>query len=72
MDAPNPEGAGGKSGKIVKPQNEVQQTAAATVAKQTGVSRATVEREAKLVRSLKKLGIPEADYIAGKVLDAKG
>lgn len=72
MDAPNPDGAGGKSGKIVKCQSDTYQTTAQAVAKQTGVSAETVNREAKLVRALKKLVIPEADYIAGKVLDDKG
>jgi hypothetical protein len=55
-----------------KDQSETLESTAQTVAKQTGVSAGTVKREAQLVRALKKLGIPEADYIAGKVLDDKG
>jgi response regulator of citrate/malate metabolism len=41
---PNPEGAGGKGGKIVKAQNGPQQTTAETIAKQAGVSKNTVKR----------------------------
>jgi hypothetical protein len=42
------------------------------VAKETGVSRATVEADVRLVKALDKLGIPRADYAAGKVRDTKG
>ena len=45
---------------------------AAEVAKQTGVSRATVAMDAQLVRALKKLGESESDYMAGLVMDTKG
>jgi hypothetical protein len=60
----NPDGIGGKSGKIVKPQNEVQQsiTTSDKVAKQHGVSKATIERDvdyAKAVNSIVAATAPE-------------
>jgi hypothetical protein len=59
-----------------KPQNEGivsdNKTTADVVAEQTGTSRATVERDVRLMKALDKLGIPRADYAAGKVLDDKG
>jgi hypothetical protein len=57
------------------PQNEAVPPSPRTseiIAKKTGVSRATVERDGKLVEALKKLGISLADFAAGKVLDANG
>jgi hypothetical protein len=48
------------------------QNTAAAVAKATGVSKATVEADKKLMKSLDKLGISRNDYAAGKVVDAKG
>lgn len=58
--------------KSEKCQSDTFQTTAQAVAKQTGVSAETVKREAQLVRALKKLGIPEADYVAGKAIDDSG
>jgi hypothetical protein len=44
----------------------------ATVAKATGTSQATVERDVRLMKALDKLGISRSDYAAGKVLDENG
>jgi hypothetical protein len=51
---------------------EPSKTTAAIVAEQTGVSESTVEADVRLMKALDKLGIPRADYAAGKVRDAKG
>ena len=48
---PNPEGAGGKSGKIVEAHSDTQQTTAEKVAAQTGGSPATIKRDAKLAQA---------------------
>jgi hypothetical protein len=54
-------------------QNDpVPQSTAELVAKETGVSTPTVKRDGKLVDALEKLGIPIADYMAGKVRDEEG
>jgi hypothetical protein len=42
------------------------------VAKKTGVSRATVANDVRLMKALDKLGISRNDYAAQKVLDANG
>jgi len=64
----NPEGLGGKSRKIDEAQSELHQTedTASQVARETGVSRATVIRDTAFVRATDKLGI-SSDVIAGKV-----
>jgi predicted DNA-binding transcriptional regulator YafY len=52
---PNPEGIGGKSGKIVEGKNCPQQTTAESVAKETGVSPRTIKNDAKLVEIFEKI-----------------
>jgi len=47
-------------------------TTAEVVAKQTGSTKRTVERDARLAKALDALGIPRNDYAAGKVVDASG
>jgi len=44
---PNPQGIGGRSGKIVKDQNDPQQTTAERIAKEHGVSAPTIKRDGK-------------------------
>lgn len=59
-----------------KPHNEVfdsePQSTSSAIAKATGVSKATVERDVQLGKALDKLGIDRNDYAAGKVRDANG
>jgi hypothetical protein len=59
-----------------KPHNEVfdsePQSTSSAIAKATGVSKATVERDVQLGKALDKLGIDRSDYAAGKVRDANG
>lgn len=52
---PNPQGIGGKSGKIVKDQNDPQQTTADRLAKEHGVSAPTVKRAGAFVAAVEKL-----------------
>lgn len=65
-----------KDGENPKPHNEVldsgPQSTSAAIAKATGVSKATVERDVQLGKALDKLGIDRNDYAAGKVRDANG
>lgn len=70
LDTPNPGGANQHN--EVKGRTCPQPTTAQQVAAQTGVSERTVKTDARLVRALEELGISEADYMAGKVLDANG
>lgn len=56
----NPEGAGGKSGKIVKGKNCPKQSTAEVVAKETGVSARTVKNDAQFAEAVEELGI---DYV---------
>jgi hypothetical protein len=56
-----------------KSNNETKQTdTLSEVAKATGVSRATVANDVRLMKALDKLGISRNDYAAGKVVDSKG
>lgn len=64
-EVPNPDGLGGKSGKIVKAQNDPQQSTAEIVAKETGVSASTVKRDAKYAEDVEARGLT-ADVMAGK------
>lgn len=70
-EVPNPEGAGGKSGKIVKPQNEEQQSTSERLAEEYGVSHATVERAGQFAEAVEQLKphIPDiqARVMAGKI-----
>jgi pyruvate/2-oxoglutarate dehydrogenase complex dihydrolipoamide acyltransferase (E2) component len=63
---PNPEGAGGKSGKIVSGQNVHQQKTAEKLAKEHGVDEKTVRRAGQFQAAAEKLGI-EKQIAAGKV-----
>lgn len=58
------------------PHNETfvsdDKTTAEVVAEQTGTSRATVQRDVRLMKALDKLGISRNDYAAGKVKDKDG
>jgi hypothetical protein len=53
-NVPNPEGIGGKSGKIVKGQNDTQQSTADDLSKKFHVSPSTVKRDGKLAEFLSK------------------
>jgi hypothetical protein len=75
--ARNPDGLGGRSGKTLSNHQSdgltnPEESTAELVAKQTGASKATVERDARLAKALDALGISRNDYAAGKVLDADG
>jgi len=52
---PNPQGVGGKSGKIVKDQNDPQQSTAERLGKEHGVSPATVKRAGKFAEAVEKV-----------------
>lgn len=54
-EVPNPEGAGGKSGKIVNRQNVGQQTTAESLAEEYGVSDRTVERAGQFAEAVEEL-----------------
>ena len=62
----NPEGIGGKSGKIVSNQNDDKQKekTCQVIAKETGVSQATIQRDAKFAAALAKQGMTVADFKA--------
>jgi hypothetical protein len=65
----NPKGIGGKSKKIDGSQNDTQQIERRTrdrIAQQTGVSPATIMRDAEFVEALDKLGITTAAIASGK------
>jgi len=72
----NPDGVNQHTENRSKPQNEGltsdSKTTAEIVAKQTGTSRASVERDVRLMKALDKLGISRNDYAAQKVLDSNG
>lgn len=51
---PNPDGIGGKSHKIVKGQNDLQQTTAQKIAAEHGVSEATIKRDGKFAEECEK------------------
>jgi hypothetical protein len=59
--------AGAKGGSSKDQNDTCLETTAETVAKETGVSPATIKRDAKLVDALNKLNVPVADWMAGKV-----
>jgi hypothetical protein len=63
---PNPDGIGGKSHKIVKGQNDLQQTTAQKIAAEHGVSEATIKRDGKFAEECEK--DPELE----KVVMARG
>ncbi len=63
---PNPEGAGGKSRKIVKGHSDPKQSTAEKIAAQSGVSPATVKRDAKFADAVDTLGV-QSDVMAGKM-----
>jgi|DEB0MinimDraft_10_1074344.scaffolds.fasta_scaffold24377_3 hypothetical protein len=72
---PNPEGAGGKSGKIVGGQNDHQQKTCQQIADETGVSEKTVRRAGELADSLDKIaesGIDRSEFTNGKRKIQKG
>ena len=65
----NPEGIGGKSNKIVGYQNDTQQSEGKThevVAKETGVSPATIMRDAAYAEACDTLGISTAAIASGE------
>jgi hypothetical protein len=66
----NPDGIGGKSGKIVKPQNEVQQslTTSDKIAKQHGVSKATIERDADYAKAVDAIVAATAPEVQQQLL----
>ena len=53
---PNPQGIGGRSGKIVKDQNDPQQTTAERIAKEHGVSAPMIKRDAKFAAEQPDVG----------------
>ena len=59
--------AGAKGGASKDQNDTCLESTAETVAAETGVSPATIKRDAKLVDALSKLGIPVADWMAGTV-----
>ena len=62
----NPEGTGGKSNKIDVRQSGGHQSTAESVAKETGVSPRTIERDAKYAEACDKLGITAAAIASGE------
>jgi hypothetical protein len=66
----NPDGIGGKSGKIVKPQNEVQQsvTTSSKLAKQHRVSKATIERDADYAKAVDAIVAATAPEVQQQIL----
>ena len=67
----NPDGIGGKSEKIVIPQNEGQQSdhTAARISKQHGVSKATIERDADYANAINVIVAATAPEVQGQLLD---
>ncbi len=59
------EQGGDRKSEESKCQNDTLISTAETVAKETGVSPATVNRDAKLIKALDRIGIPVADFMAG-------
>jgi ParB-like chromosome segregation protein Spo0J len=64
----NPDGIGGKSGKIVKGQNGTQQSTAEQVAEETGVSPRTVKRAAKLAAKVEEIHQAEPELPRQEVI----
>ena len=64
----NPEGIGGKSGKIVEGQNGHQPTTAEQVAAETGVSPRTVRRAAKLAAKVEEIQAVEPELPREEVI----
>ena len=57
----NPQGLGGKSGKIVAGQNVRRQTTAETIARESGVTERTVRRDGKLAEAVERLAEKKPD-----------
>jgi hypothetical protein len=66
----NPDGIGGKSGKIVKSQNATQQSLATAdrLAKQHGVNRATIHRDADYAQAIDKIVAATAPEVQQQLL----
>jgi hypothetical protein len=64
----NPDGIGGKSGKIVKGQNGTQQSTAEQVAEETGVSPRTVKRAGKLAAKVEEIQQAEPELPRQEVI----
>jgi hypothetical protein len=68
----NPDGIGGKSGKIVKPQSEAQQcmTTSDKIAKQHGLSKATIKRDADYAKAVNAILAVAASEVQRQILSA--